>query len=280
MMSKGKSGAPVKYTPPGSGQSPSSFAVLPLVVAGLAAVGRVAHTGYKVIQQTSREASEESMRSWLREMSMVKPIPGGEAISAVDSPDLSIQIDSHVSDMTVGGIQLDSVFSHLKEMSNQGRKSGLWVAEYRGEKPELRSYALGLEGKADPLVFAKNASGQYAVMGAGDSPEILRKKSNEMLSLFYRNDLYYQLQDWGCRDVALGSSGRKTVITCKDPESGGQKMTIGINPDNCQVNFNGIPPRLMENVRKWLEKFSECRVTASGSSAHSVDESRGGSVSV
>jgi len=279
-MSKGKSGVPVKYTPPGSGQSPSSLAVLPLVVAGLAAVGRVANTGYKVIQQTSREASDESMRSWLREMAMAKPIPGGEAVSSVDSPDLSIQIDSCVSDMTVGGIQLDNVFNHLKEMSDQGRKSGLWVAEYRGEKPELCSYALGLEGKADPLVFAKNTSGQYVVMGAGVSPEILRKKSNGMLSLFYRNDLYYQLQDWGCKDVALGSSGRKTVITCKDPESAGQKMTIGINPDNCQVNFTGIPPRLMENVRKWLEKFSECRVTASGSSAHSVDASRGGSVSV
>lgn len=258
-MSEGKSGAAVSCEPGDGG----SIAAIPIIIAGLVAVGiaKGIHKGYTHIKKTRAESTATVKELFLNEM---MSRPGLHVNGMANSPALPT---TTVTDVNVAGFKFDSLFSQLSTVyEKKSYDSGLYAYDCKGTAHNDRVVVLGLSGSDVKVAMTKDADGQYHAHGISTSQGNLTNDVNNIVSAFYRNEMFYQLNspEWGFKDIKLQENGKKYTYIAMDKLNPQSKMTVEINKTNGQVSFTGIPVRMRDNVKNWLERYSECRITKSG----------------
>ncbi|MBI4687707.1 MAG: hypothetical protein HY756_07980 [Nitrospirae bacterium] len=270
-MSGSKCSPPVEV----GGGAGGSIVAIPLVLAGLAAVGiaKGIQKGYKTVKKIRAETSKSEMNAWLADMKM--PMSLGEKLKL--PPKMSVEginKDAEIFSTEINGVRLDNVFIQLQKMANTSKKSGIWVNDYTMENIN-RVVVMGMDNSDNRIAFTKDQDGKYQAFGAVNSKEALSKNINNIMCTFYKNSLYYQLHEWGLKNVQMKANANSYNLMADN--SG---MSVKINKQNGQIHFENIPENLQAKVEKWLKTFTgECRVTQSPLKSAKTGRKQRGAVS-
>ena len=254
MSEGGKCGAPVTSS---GGDAVATVVAIPLIIAGLAAVGvaKGVQEGYKFVKRKRAESSETANKLWLSQMNN----PAGDYRAALDG--LGDSSTLALSNIAIDGVNMVIIFNNLGKMKEvRNYNSGLHISEYSYSDAHTRdsAFVVELPGSKEKIAFARDAGGHYQAFANTTSLDELDKGAHKIVNTFYARDLAYNLSiHWQCENIKFEDTPSAYKYTA---EHKGEPLAIEINKKNSQPSFHGIPAGLRPGIEEWLKKFTELRI--------------------